>query len=99
MFGFVKCDIMKNIIINLIKYNMQKRTVTKTQIKKERNSKKVSKVIKQKGYPSGKLPENKELHHVKPVSVNGKTTKKNTRVVTKAKHKQIHKNRNQKGKI
>ena len=78
---------------------MQKRTATKPQIKKERSSVKVKKVIKQKGYPSGKLPKSKVLHHVKPVATGGKTTKKNTRVVTKTKHKQIHKNRNKRGKI
>lgn len=78
---------------------MQKRTTTKVQLKKERNSKKVAKVIKQKGHPSGKLPKGKVLHHTKPVSVGGKTTKKNTQVITKTKHKQIHKNRNKRGKI
>ena len=78
---------------------MQKRTATKTQIEKERNPKKVKKVIKQKGHPSGKLPKGKELHHVKPIARRGKTTKKNTRVISIGKHKQIHKNRNKKGKI
>jgi hypothetical protein len=78
---------------------MQKRTVTKSKIKKERSFKKVIKVIKQKGHPSGKLPKGKVLHHVKPVAVGGKTTKKNTRIITKTKHKQIHKNHNKRGKI
>lgn len=72
---------------------MQKRTVTKAQIKKQRDPEKVTKVIKQKGYPSEKLPRGKVLHHIKPVAVGGKTTKKNTRVITTTKHKQIHKNR------
>ena len=78
---------------------MQKRTATKPQIKKERSSKKVIKIIKQNGHPSGKLPKDKVLHHIKPVATKGKTTSKNTRVVTKANHKQIHKNRNKNGKI
>lgn len=78
---------------------MQKRTATKSQVKKERDSKKVTKVIKQKGHPSGKLPKGKILHHIKPVATGGKTTKKNTRVVIKSRHKQIHKNRNKRGKI
>lgn len=78
---------------------MEKRTVSKAKIKKERDPKKVKKVIKQKGYKKGKLPKGKELHHVKPVAKGGKTTKKNTRVVTKKKHKTIHKNRRKKGKI
>ena len=67
--------------------------------KKERDPKKVRKVIKQKGYKSGKLPKGKVLHHVKPVAEGGKTTKKNTRVVSKTKHKKIHSNRRKRGKI
>lgn len=78
---------------------MQKRTVSKSAIKKERDPEKVARVIKQKGYPSGKLPKGKELHHPKPVATGGKTTKKNTRIITKTKHKQIHKNSNKRGKI
>lgn len=78
---------------------MQKRTATKAQIKKERDPEKVAKIIKQKGYPSGTLPRGKVLHHIKPVAVGGKTTKKNTRVITKTRHEQIHKNRNERGKI
>ena len=67
--------------------------------KKERDPKKVRMVIKQKGYKSGKLPKGKVLHHVKPVAEGGKTTKKNTRVVSKTKHKKIHSNRRKRGKI
>ena len=67
--------------------------------KKERDPKKIRKVIKQKGHPSGKLPKGKVLHHVKPVAEGGKTTKKNTRVVSKTKHKKIHSNRRKRGKI
>ena len=66
---------------------------SKVQVKRERDPKKVERVIKQKGYKSGKLPKDKELHHVKEVAKGGKTTKKNTRVVSKEKHKKIHKNR------
>ena len=78
---------------------MKKRTTTKTQVKKERSPKKVVKVIKQKGHSSGKLSKGKVLHHVKTVATGGKTTKKNTRIVSKTKHKQIHKNRGKRGKI
>ena len=73
--------------------------MTKSQIKKERSPQKVEKVIKQKGHPSGKLPKGKVLHHVKPVAEGGETTKKNTRVVSTGKHKQIHRNRSKIGKI
>ncbi len=46
---------------------MKKGTATKSQVKKERSPAKVEDVIKAKGYPSGKLPKSKELHHVIPV--------------------------------
>ena len=36
---------------------MKKGKATKTQVKKERSPKKVEKVIKAKGYSSGKLPK------------------------------------------
>jgi hypothetical protein len=45
------------------------------------------------------LQKGKELHHIKPVAEGGKTTTKNTRVVSKVKHQQIHKNRAKRGKI
>ena len=77
---------------------MKKKKATKSQVKKERSPSKVKKVIKKKGYPSGKLPKDKELHHVKSVAQGGKTTKKNTKIVSKPKHKKIHKNRRKKGK-
>lgn len=72
---------------------------TKAQIKKERDPVKVATVIKKKGYPSGELPRGKVLHHVIPVALGGKTTPKNTRVITTTKHKQIHKNREKRGEI
>ncbi len=78
---------------------MKKGKATKVQVKKERSPKKVEKIIKAKGHPSGKLPKGKELHHVKPVAERGKTTPENTRVISKAKHKKIHANRKKRGKI
>ena len=78
---------------------MLKRKVSKIKIKKERTPKKVKKVLEKKGYKEGKLPKTKVLHHVKTVAEGGKTTPKNTRVISKAKHKKIHKNRRKKGKI
>ena len=72
---------------------------TTSQIKRERSRSKVAGVVKQKGYPGGKLPPGKELHHVKPVAEGGKTTPKNTQVVTKQEHKRIHANRRKKGRI
>jgi len=78
---------------------MKKGKATKSQVKKERSPKKVKKVIKAKGHPSGKLPKGKELHHVKPVAEGGKTNTKNIRIISKAKHKKIHSNRRKLGKI
>jgi len=67
--------------------------------KRKRSQAKLKKVLKQKGYPRGKAPKGKIAHHVKPVVEGGKTTKKNIRVISKSKHKQIHKNRRKQGKI
>ena len=78
---------------------MIKRKVSKTKVKKERSPTRVKKVLKKKGYKEGKAPKGKEIHHVKPVVEGGKTTPKNIRVISKAKHKKIHKNRRKKGKI
>lgn len=78
---------------------MIKRKVSKTKIKKERSPKKVKKVLEKKGYKEGKLPKDEELHHVKPVAESGKTTPTNTRVISKVKHKKIHKNRRKIDKI
>ena len=68
-------------------------------MKRERNPKKIKKVLEQKGYKFGKLPKGKVLHHIKSVAEGGKTTVKNTRVISKRKHVQIHKNRIKIGKI
>ncbi len=69
---------------------------TKAQVKKERSPAKLKKVLKEKGYKSGKAPEGKQAHHTKPVSDGGKTTKKNVRVIPKEKHKKIHATRKKK---
>jgi hypothetical protein len=76
-----------------------KRKVSKTKIKKERSPTKVKKVLEKKGYKNGKVPKGKVLHHVKSVAKGGKTTPKNTRVISETKHKNIHKNRRKRGKI
>jgi hypothetical protein len=67
--------------------------------KTERSTAKLKKVLKEKGYKSGKAPKGKEVHHVNPVAEEGKTTKKNVRVIPVGKHKKIHKNRRKRGKI
>jgi hypothetical protein len=78
---------------------MPKKKISESQKKEERNPKKIEKVLKEKGVKSGKLSKGKTLHHVKPVAEGGKTTNKNTRIVSASKHKQIHKNRAKKGKV
>ncbi len=75
------------------------RKASKAKTNKERSPVKVKKVLKAKGYDEGKLPKGKELHHVKSVSEGGKTTPKNTKVISKTEHKNIHKNRRKVGKI
>ena len=78
---------------------MAQKKVSESARRAERAPSKVRRVIQQKGYPSGKLPAGKELHHVKPVALGGKTTPRNTRVVTAAKHRQIHENRRKCGGV
>lgn len=67
--------------------------------KVERSSAKRKTALEQKGYKEGKLPKGKVARHVNPVVEGGKTTKKNIRVVSEAKHKAIHKNRRKEGRI
>ena len=93
------CIRSKNTRSKIKSEDKMPKKATKAEVKKERAPQKVKAVIEAKGYPKGTLPKGKELHHVKPVAEGGKTTPKNTRVVTEAKHKQIHKNRAKKGKI
>ena len=93
------CIRSKNVRSKIKLEDKMPKKATKAEVKKERAPQKVKAVIEAKGYPNGTLPKGKELHHVKPVAEGGKTTKENTRVVTKAKHKQIHQNRAKKGKI
>ncbi|MGO9311680.1 MAG: hypothetical protein ACLQBD_16875 [Syntrophobacteraceae bacterium] len=78
---------------------MAGRKPTKTEIKEARDPKKREEVLKEKGAKNGLLPKTKQLHHVKPVAEGGKTTSKNTRIVTVKKHEQIHKNRRKKREI
>lgn len=67
--------------------------------KRERSQTKLKKVLKQKGYSSGKAPKGKIAHHVNPVAEGGKTTKKNIRIISQSKHERIHRNRIKRGKI
>lgn len=68
-------------------------------VRRKRSQTKLKRVLKQKGYPSGKAPKGKVAHHVKPVAKDGKTTKKNIRVILRGKHKRIHANKKRRGEI
>jgi hypothetical protein len=72
---------------------------SKQQTKQERDPVKLAKVLASKGYAGGILPKGKEAHYVKSVAEGGKTTKSNIRVVSSAKHSQIHSNRRKAGKV
>jgi len=72
---------------------------SKAHIRRERNPEKIQIVLNRKGYPDGETPRGRILHHIIPVSEGGKTTLKNTRVITNTKHKQIHANRKKRGEI
>jgi len=67
--------------------------------KAKRSQTKIKKILKKRGYKGGKAPKGKEAHHVKPKAKGGKETPKNIRVISKAKHKRIHKRRRKRGKI
>lgn len=56
-------------------------------------------MLEQKGFPEGKLPKNKELHHVKQVKDGGKTTVKNTKVMPEKEHIELHKKRRKRGGV
>lgn len=67
--------------------------------KTKRDPARIKKILEKRGYKGGKPPKGKEVHHIKPVAKGGKNTPKNIKVISKTKHKQIHKNRRKQGKI
>ncbi len=72
---------------------------SKAKIKKERSPAKKKKVLEKKGYPKGKLPKGKELHHEPPLAEGGTTTPKKTRVMKKKAHQKLHTKRRKKGRV
>lgn len=60
---------------------------------------KIKKILIKRGYKDGEPPKGKEIHHIKPIAEGGTNKPKNIRVVSKVKHKQIHKNRRERGEI
>lgn len=66
--------------------------------KREADPAKIRRILENRGYPDGKAPRGREVHHVTPLEKGGKDTPKNIRVIKKSKHQQIHKNRRERGK-
>jgi hypothetical protein len=60
---------------------------------------KIKKILIKRGYKDGKPPRGYDVHHIKPLEEGGKDTPKNIRVIKRTKHKQIHANRKERGKI
>ena len=58
---------------------------------------KIKKILENRGYRDGKVPRGYEVHHIKPLADGGKDTPKNLKVIPTAKHKEIHKNRRDRG--
>jgi len=66
-------------------------------IKRKANQEKIQKILEKRGYKNGEPPKGYEVHHVKPLARGGKDTPKNIRVISRRKHQQIHKNREERG--
>jgi len=58
---------------------------------------KIRKILENRGYRDGHVPRGREVHHIKPLAEGGKDTTKNILVISASKHKQIHKNRKERG--
>jgi len=65
--------------------------------KRRPDQEKIRKILEKRGYKDGKPPHGYEIHHIKPLVEGGKDTKKNIRVIPTRKHRQIHKNRKERG--
>jgi len=55
--------------------------------------------LEKRGYTGGKAPAGKEIHHPKPKAKGGKDAPKNIRVISRGKHKRIHRGRRKKEKF
>lgn len=58
---------------------------------------KIKEILEDRGYKNGNPPYGKEVHHIKPLAEGGKDTPKNIRVIPAWRHRQIHKNRKERG--
>ena len=67
--------------------------------KREADQEKIKRILEKRGYKDGKPPRGHEAHHIKPLAEGGKDTPKNIKVIKTSKHRQIHKNRQKRGKI
>lgn len=66
-------------------------------MKRKADKEKIKKILKDRGYENGKPPHGYEVHHIKPLEKGGKDTPKNLIVIKANKHREIHKNRIERG--
>lgn len=67
--------------------------------KRKPDPEKIKRILEKRGYKDGKVPRGKEVHHILPLAEGGRDVPSNIRVLSRAKHKQIHRNRSKRGKI
>ena len=65
--------------------------------KRSADPEKIRKILEKRGYKNGEAPRGYEVHHIKPLAEGGKDTPKNIRVIRTSKHREIHKNRKERG--
>jgi len=65
--------------------------------KRKADQEKIQKILLKRGYKNGEPPRGWEAHHIMPLAEGGKDTPKNIKVIPRWKHKQIHKNRKERG--
>lgn len=68
-------------------------------MKRKADQEKIKKILIKRGYKDGEVPKRHVVHHIIPLAEGGKDTAKNIRVIKESKHKQIHKNREERGEI
>jgi predicted HNH restriction endonuclease len=66
-------------------------------MKRKADQEKIKKILEDRGYKNGEPPSGYEVHHIKSLAEGGKDTPGNLIVIKATKHKQIHKNRRERG--
>lgn len=65
--------------------------------KRKADAAKIKRILEKRGYKDGEPPRGWDVHHIKRIVDGGKDIPSNIRVIPKQKHKQIHKNRKERG--